>query len=246
MTKEPKIYNYVSSVESPLLWGTYIKEMHHCYREVPPLRSMWYIFYIFYTTLWVGKILRFVLHRVPAAFMDILLIFFGKNPKWALRFITMFVFWWSIVFLNAFDYLSRMLKLYAKTDHLLDSLYVFTTRQWKFDNSNTRELWFSLSQEDRSTFFYSLEGFDWKTYIKSYFYGIRRHLIKEDLSNIEKASAKNRKYVITYCQYFFNRVRMRCILLIYCFRLFWLHQMCIVFIVYLIFKIGWMSIRRFF
>lgn len=81
MTKEPKIYNYVSSVESPLSWGTYIKEMHHCYREVPPLRSMWYIFYIFYTTLWVGKMLRFVLHRVPAAFMDVLLIFCGKSPK---------------------------------------------------------------------------------------------------------------------------------------------------------------------
>lgn len=139
-----------------------------------------------------------------------------------------------------------MSKLYAKTDHLLDSLYVFTTRQWKFDNSNTRELWSSLSPDDRSTFFYSLEGFDWKTYIKSYFYGIRRHVIKEDLTNVEKASAKNRKYVITYCQHCFKYVRTRCILLMYCFRLFWLHQMCIGFIASLIVKIGWMSIRCFF
>lgn len=83
--------------------------------------------------------------------------------------------------------------MYAKTEHTMDLLYEFTTRQWKFDNSNTQELWSLLSQKDRITFFYSLEGFDWKPYVKSYYYGIRKHILHEDLNNAEKARAKNQK-----------------------------------------------------
>lgn len=86
-----------------------------------------------------------------------------------------------------------MLKMYVKTENMMDLLYEFTTRQWTFDNSNTRELWASLNQEDRSTFWYSLEDFDWKTYIKSYYYGIREHILHEDSSSIGKALTKHQK-----------------------------------------------------
>lgn len=86
-----------------------------------------------------------------------------------------------------------MLRLYSKTEHIIDTLYEFTTREWKFDNSNTRNLWLSLSQNDRNIFYYSLDNFDWKSYIKVYFFGIRKHVLREDLSNLEKASSKNRK-----------------------------------------------------
>jgi alcohol-forming fatty acyl-CoA reductase len=79
--KVPKIYNYVSSTESPLTWGRFIKKMHGHYFEVPPLRSMWYIFYIFYTNLLIGTVLRILLHKIPAALMDLLLIICGKPPK---------------------------------------------------------------------------------------------------------------------------------------------------------------------
>lgn len=87
-----------------------------------------------------------------------------------------------------------MLNLYARTEYMMDLLYEFTTRQWKFDNSNTRKLWSLLSHEDRSTFWYSLEEFDWTSYIKIYYYGIRKHILQEDLSNILSAKSKNRKY----------------------------------------------------
>jgi len=79
---ETKIYNYVSGVESPLTWGTSIDELYNNYYEAPPLRSFWYIFCIFSTNVWVVKILRMLLHRIPAAFMSLYLILNGKNPKW--------------------------------------------------------------------------------------------------------------------------------------------------------------------
>lgn len=79
--KVPKIYNYVSSAESPLTWGGFVRETHENYFDIPPLRSMWYIFYIFHTNSLVCTILRFWLHTIPAAFMDFLLIISGQSPK---------------------------------------------------------------------------------------------------------------------------------------------------------------------
>lgn len=84
--------------------------------------------------------------------------------------------------------------MYSKSESVMKLLYVFTTSEWKFDNSNTKELWLSLSEKDRNTFWFSLEGFDWKPYLKNYYYGIRKHLLREDLSNVAKATANNRKY----------------------------------------------------
>lgn len=82
---KPKIFNYVSGVESPLTWGKYIEEMHVHYHRAPPLRSIWYVFSIYHTNLLVGRFLRFWLHRIPAVFVDLLLIINGKKPKWVRR-----------------------------------------------------------------------------------------------------------------------------------------------------------------
>ncbi|KAL4090330.1 hypothetical protein QTP88_025189 [Uroleucon formosanum] len=192
LNKVPKIYNYVSCVESPLTWGRYIREMHDQYYVAPPLQSMWYGFYIFYTNLMVGSILRFFLHRIPGAFVDLLLILCGKSPK--------------------------MLKMYAKTENMIDLLYDFSTRQWMFDNTNSRKLWLSLSQHDQEKFRFSLQEFDWKPYIKKYYYGIRRHVLHEDLSNLKKATSKNR-------------------------QLLWLHRLFVVLIIYFILQLGWTFIK---
>lgn len=86
-----------------------------------------------------------------------------------------------------------MLKLYAKLEHLTDLLYTFTSKDWKFDNSNTRKMWSLLNKEDREMFWYSFENFNWKQYIKIYIHGIRKHIHREDQSNLKKALAKNRR-----------------------------------------------------
>jgi len=108
----------------------------------------------------------------------------------------------------------RFLKMYVKTEFMIDLLYEFTTRQWKFDNSNTRELWSLLSHDDRNVFWYSLEEFDWASYMKIYFYGIRKHVLHEELSNVAEATMKNRKYDISPKSYFFS---IMIFYFIYCF-----------------------------
>lgn len=87
--------------------------------------------------------------------------------------------------------------MYKKLEFSFDIIDEFTTREWKFDNINTRELWSSLSREDRKTFYHSFEGFDWHSYMSIYFHGIRKHILKEDLSNKKAALAKYRMYGFT-------------------------------------------------
>lgn len=84
--------------------------------------------------------------------------------------------------------------MYAKTEDMMVLLRKFTMNEWKFDNSNTKKLWSSLCQEDRQTFWFSLDKFDWDSYSKCFYYGIREHILHEDLSNIPEALARNRKY----------------------------------------------------
>jgi hypothetical protein len=99
-----------------------------------------------------------------------------------------------LMILNKFLFTFRMLKMYEKLELSIDMVKVFTMREWKFDNINTRKMWSSLRPEDRKTFYYSFEGFDWNSYMNIYFHGIRKHILKEDLNNIETALAKHKKY----------------------------------------------------
>lgn len=138
--------------------------------------------------------------------------------------------------------------MYVKTECIMDLLYEFTTRQWKFDNSNTRELWSLLSQDDRNTFWYSLEEFDWTSYIKIYFYGIRKHVLHEELSNVAKATEKNRKYDILpklYISFLSSRhyITIYIRILYIVFRLFWMHQLCISLIIYFAFQACWTFVQ---
>lgn len=83
--------------------------------------------------------------------------------------------------------------MYAKLNHMTDLLQTFTLKDWKFDNSTTRQMWSLLSKEDRETFCFSFENFNWKHYINIYIHGIRKHILREDKSNLTKALAKNRR-----------------------------------------------------
>ncbi|XP_027836948.2 fatty acyl-CoA reductase wat-like [Aphis gossypii] len=190
--KQPKIYNFVFSVDKPIYWGKFFDYIYEIYYQVPPLNTMWYICCVFSDNRWIVAIMGFLLHKIPAALLDLSLLICGKNPK--------------------------MLKMYAKREKMTVLFKPFSTVEWKFDNSNTRELWTLLSQDDRKTFWFSFEQFDWKSYVQGFVFGIRKHILKEDLNNVTKALSKNKK-------------------------LFWLHQLCICFVIYIALHVCWVFVE---
>jgi len=83
--------------------------------------------------------------------------------------------------------------MYWKLERVMDVLYVFLLREWKFENSNIQDLWLRLSEDDRRTFPFSFKEFDWNLYIKNCVYGIRKYILRENISNLNEALAKNRR-----------------------------------------------------
>lgn len=77
----PKIFNYVSGAESPIIYNDFFKEVWNNYREAPPLTSIWYYCVFFTDNVWAIIILRFLLHRIPAIFMDLSSMLIGKKPQ---------------------------------------------------------------------------------------------------------------------------------------------------------------------
>jgi len=79
--KKPTIFNFVSGVESPLSWGKFLNLIYNNYNENPPLKSIWYIISICSSKLWVVYFFKFLLHWIPAALTDLVLIVIGRRPR---------------------------------------------------------------------------------------------------------------------------------------------------------------------
>ncbi|XP_050421309.1 fatty acyl-CoA reductase 1-like [Adelges cooleyi] len=69
--EKPKIFNFVSSVESPLVWQQFMTVVFNSYKAAPPFTRI----------DWFGIILRVLLHRIPAIVFDFLLILTLNEPK---------------------------------------------------------------------------------------------------------------------------------------------------------------------
>lgn len=158
------IYNYVSSPESPLLWGEYQAiNIYHGTRF--PLSNFFWSTNITSTTdKRVYNFLTILYHILPALFFDTLALVTGHKP--------------------------RLLKMYKKIHKLISVINYFCVREWKFSNDNVQKLYLKLSPEDRKLFPVSMENVNWMMFFKNYFLGMRRYLLKDPDSTIQTAKIK--------------------------------------------------------
>lgn len=83
-----------------------------------------------------------------------------------------------------------MVKVEDKLAKAVDCLEYFTTNQWRFYNSNVRELAKILEEKDRQTFIVDVKSLTWEKYIEYYVLGFREYLFKQEPSSLP-ASRKN-------------------------------------------------------
>jgi len=86
-----------------------------------------------------------------------------------------------------------MLKIYRKITKATNSLQFFTTREWKFSTSNVMELYSKLSLQDQRLFNFNIKEVDWPDYIGKYFLGMRKYVLKEDITTLPAARKRIRK-----------------------------------------------------
>ncbi|XP_023227913.1 fatty acyl-CoA reductase 1-like [Centruroides sculpturatus] len=106
-------------------------------------------------------------HRLPAMLTDVFRVAIGRKPK--------------------------MMTVYNKVQKRMKLIEYFTTREWTFPAGNVGELLKMMSTQDKQNFDFDISKLDWDQYMKDYFLGIRRFVLKEDDSTI----LQSRKIIFT-------------------------------------------------
>lgn len=86
-----------------------------------------------------------------------------------------------------------MVRIQKKFQKAVSVLEYFTTREWKFNSSNVKNLYEKLSEHDSRTFNFDVKQVNWKNYIENYVEGIRLYILKEDPANSQKAKIHLRR-----------------------------------------------------
>ncbi|XP_068621731.1 fatty acyl-CoA reductase wat-like [Battus philenor] len=161
---EPPVFNYVSSVENPITWGDFMQLNMARIDNQPFSNAVWYISLTLTKSAVLNQIYIVLLHLAPAALADTLAVCLGKKPK--------------------------MLKVYSKIHKFSSVISYFCTREIKFCNRRTKELWQSTSSLDRQLFPFSMGEIDWQDYFDDYLVGIRRYLFKQSDDSLPRARIK--------------------------------------------------------
>lgn len=170
--KEPPIYNSVGSVEAPITWAQFMKQLEYHTPKVPSELQVWRYCFDMRPNYYHHMIMSFLLHTVPAYIVDFLLKCFGKEPM--------------------------LVKGYKKIEKFSGVLSYFTNREWVFKNANTQRLWKKMNDADRRLFEFSMKDFNWDSYFVFYSRGCRVYLLKDPLETIPKGVIKNYKLMVMH------------------------------------------------
>lgn len=78
----------------------------------------------------------------------------------------------------------------------------FATREWKFDNTNTQQLFQELCPADKHLFDFDMSALKWNEYFYNYIRGVRVYLLKDPVETVPEGIKKlhRLKYLhYTFC-----------------------------------------------
>ncbi|XP_063930462.1 fatty acyl-CoA reductase wat-like [Zophobas morio] len=158
------IYNYVGDTRTCQTWQKFMQiVIPNCWSAASEKLLWYYCFDIRENKTW-NNICVFFMHTVPAYVVDFILICFGKP--------------------------TIAVKSYRRLNKMLDLISYFSTRSWVFDNDNVMGLWNHMNEEDKRSFFFSMEKVDWNEYAHASCMGARLHLLKDTPDTIPKGERK--------------------------------------------------------
>nr|CAD7424357.1 unnamed protein product [Timema monikensis] len=162
------VYNCSSGVQNPITWKQFVDCCFLNIRKHPLEDMVWYPDGTIRSNSLVNSVCSTYMHFLPAHIIDILSRVFGKKPF--------------------------MVNIQTKLSKASKFLKYFSTRQWHFNDDNTRELSSILSEDDKRTFSFDVREIHWPTYIESYILGVRQFIFKEHPSSLPLARKQLLKY----------------------------------------------------
>lgn len=74
--------------------------------------------------------------------------------------------------------------------------YYFVEKKYRLNSDELQKLYSQLDDDDREIFYFDHKTIDWEKYHKNGVLGIRKFLLKDDESTMEKAQKKLKKFYI--------------------------------------------------
>lgn len=87
----------------------------------------------------------------------------------------------------------RMRKIYGKLEKLMDAYNFFTTRDWSWEQRNSLAVLAELPPSELELFNFDVKTLNWKSYLEMYAIGIKKFILKEDMSRINIARQQHRR-----------------------------------------------------
>ncbi|KAK7576523.1 hypothetical protein V9T40_012809 [Parthenolecanium corni] len=165
--REIQIFNYVSSNAKPLKWKDFMRYNEEAGKDVPSLLAIWVYSLTINKYKFVHQIYCIFLHLLPALIIDTYARIVGKEP--------------------------RLWNAYEKIHKFSAVISYFSTKQWKFDDTNTVKLCDKLSKKDGELFDFDLRKLDWKEYFYHHIRGLRVYLIHDKMDTLKEARKKKQK-----------------------------------------------------
>lgn len=86
-----------------------------------------------------------------------------------------------------------MHAIYKKAHKVTVAIIYFLQHEWIFENYRVQSLWKNLSEEDKKLFPFSMAECEWKDVIWSHLFGMKKYILKEDMSPEAKKKAFRRR-----------------------------------------------------
>ncbi|KAJ8930060.1 hypothetical protein NQ314_017189 [Rhamnusium bicolor] len=151
-----------------------VRELTHKYSlQYPSKYVTWYPGFTYRTNRMMHAFCATLFHTIPSALLDVYLYCTKQKPM--------------------------MLKISRKFYEALNAGSFFSTHQWDFKASTMYDLVDAVKHaEDGENFEVDLSeanGFNWDHYVKDFIIGVRKYVLKDDLSSLPAAQIKlNRLY----------------------------------------------------
>lgn len=185
---EPTVYNYVSGTRNPITWEKFMQYNERYGFQTPPVKTIWYYLLMLNESKFAHVFWSILLHWIPAYIVDGILVLIGKKPM--------------------------LRKAYRKIHKFSHILSYFSMNEWKFDDSNTENLYRSLNKADKDIYGFNIPVIEWNSYFSTYMKGVRMYLLKDPVETIPEGRSRFMKLRIAH----YSLVTLVLYLL---FQLFW-------------------------
>jgi fatty acyl-CoA reductase len=87
-----------------------------------------------------------------------------------------------------------LVRVVNRLEYALQTIRFFITNEWYFASQNLVNLHESMSASDKKTLNIDIRELDWQSYFENYSLGVRKYLLKEDLSKVPQARKNAYRY----------------------------------------------------